>query len=71
LGGKEANVLRTLALLLGGVFAGAVAIEIAHKKCPGSLDKLYSKMGTVASGVKDGFKEGYDSALKARQLAHA
>jgi hypothetical protein len=69
--GKEANVLRTLAVLLGGVFAGAVAIEIVHKEYPDSLDKLYFTMGTVASGVKDGFKEGYESALKARQPAHA
>ncbi len=69
--GKEVNVLRALTLLLGGMFAGAVAIEIVHKKYPDSLDKLYSTMGSVASGVKDGFKEGYESGIKVRRPALA
>jgi hypothetical protein len=64
-------MLKIVALVVGGIFAGAVAMEIVHKKYPDSLDKLYSNMGKVASGVKDGFKEGYQSTRKAQEPAPA
>jgi len=64
-------MLRTLGLVLAGMFAGAVAMEIVHNKYPDSVDKLYSKMGDVASEIKDGFKEGYRSARQAQEPAQA
>ena len=64
-------MFRAFAIVLGGVFAGAVAMEIAHKKYPDGLDKLYSKMDSIASGVKDGFKEGYKSAAETQEPAQA
>ena len=64
-------MLRTLGLVMGGMFAGAVAMEIVHRKYPESLDRLYSKMGNVVSEVKGGFKEGYQSAREAQEPVHA
>ncbi len=64
-------MLRALGLVLGGMLAGAVAMEIVNKKYPDSLDKVYSKMGNIASGVKEGFKEGYQSARKVQEPAQA
>jgi len=64
-------MLRSLGLVLGGMFVGAVTMEIVHEKYPDSLDKLYSKMGTVASEIKGGFKEGYQSARKVQEPVRA
>ena len=64
-------MLRTLGVVLGGLFAGAVVMEVVHKKYPDGLDRLYSKIGGIGSGIKEGFKEGYQSAKKAQEPAEA
>ncbi len=55
---------KTIATLVGGLFVGAIAMELAHRKCPERLDKLYAKAGGLASGIKDEFKQGYRSVTK-------
>ena len=47
-----------------GLFVGAVVMEIIHKKCPEQLDKFYSKTSELATGMKEGFTEGYRSVAK-------
>ena len=64
-------MLRVVALVLGGVFVGAVAMEVVHKRYPDRLDKLYSKVGNFASGIKNGFKEVYKSVAKTQEPAQA
>ena len=64
-------MLRTLGVVLGGLFAGAVLMEVVHKKYPDGLDKLYTKIGGIGSGIKEGFKEGYHNAKKAQEPAGA
>lgn len=64
-------MLKTLGVLVGGLFVGAVAMEIVHKKYPDGLDKFYSKAGDLAGRMKEGFKEGYQSVTKPKVPAEA
>ena len=64
-------MLKDLGILLGGVFVGAVTAEIIRKKCPDVGDKLCTKVCSVASGVKEAFKTGYESATQPHQRAEA
>jgi len=54
-------MLKDLGILLGGVFVGAVVMEIVRKKCPNAGAKLYSKVGNAGNGLKEAFKAGYES----------
>jgi len=62
-------MIKSLGILIGGIFVGAIGAEIIRKKYPKALDKLYSKTCEMASGVKEAFKEGYASAMRSQQAA--
>ncbi len=64
-------MLKSLGILIGGVFIGAVGVEVVRKKYPESLDKLYAKTCEVASGAKEAFKKGYANAVQPQQAAQA
>ena len=64
-------MLKSLGIVIGGVFVGAVAMEIIHKKCPNALDKLYSKTHEITSGAKEAFKKGYENAMRPREAAQS
>ncbi|HIJ66795.1 MAG TPA: hypothetical protein HPP51_00730 [Planctomycetes bacterium] len=51
-------MIKSLGILIGGVFIGAVGVEIIRKKYPESLDKLYAKTCEMASGAKEALKRG-------------
>ena len=68
---KGKAMIKSLGILIGGVFIGAVGVEIIRKKYPESLDKLYAKTCEMASGAKEAFKKGYDNAVRPRQSAQA
>ena len=55
-------MLKTLGILIGGVFVGAVSVEVVRRKCPDTTDKLYAKTREVASEIKEAFKNGYEKA---------
>jgi hypothetical protein len=57
-------MLKTLSAIAGGIFVGAVAVEILRTKCPDTLDKFYAKVNNFAAGIKEGFHEGYCSVSK-------
>jgi hypothetical protein len=57
-------MLKTVAVLVGGIFVGAIAMEIIHMECPGKLQRFYGKLGSLSSGVKEGFLEGYHSTAR-------
>ena len=59
-------MLKSLGILIGGVFVGAVSVEVVRRKCPDALDKLYAKTREVASEVKEAFKNGYEKANQPR-----
>ena len=67
---EEGNVMiKSLGILVGGIFVGAVGAEILRKKSPEILDKWCSKTCTIASGIKEAFKKGYENAMQPQQAA--
>jgi hypothetical protein len=62
-------MLKSLGILIGGVFIGAVGAEIINKKCPNAVDKMYAKTRKMASGMRDAFKNGYEKAMAPREAA--
>lgn len=62
-------MLKSLGILIGGIFVGAVSAEIIRKKCPDSLDKVYTRICEATSGVKDAFKKGYANAMQSQPAA--
>ena len=59
-------MLKSLGILIGGVFVGAVSVEVIRKKCPDALDKLYARTREIASETKEAFKNGYTKASESR-----
>lgn len=64
-------MLKSLGILVGGIFVGAVGAEILRKKYPETLDKFFSKTSEITSGVKEAFKKGYDRAMQSSKAATA
>jgi len=62
-------MLKTLGVIVGGIFVGAVAVEILRAKCPDKLDKFYAKVSDLSAGIKEGFREGYRSTAKSSEPA--
>ena len=62
-------MIKTLGIILGGVFVGAVGMEVVRRKCPEVLDKLYTKTREMALGAKEAFKKGYESATQSKKAA--
>ena len=62
-------MIKSLGILIGGIFVGAVGAEILRKKYPETLDKLCTKTCEIASGVKEAFKKGYENAMQSQQAA--
>jgi len=52
-------MLKTLGILIGGVFVGAVGAEVIHKKYPDALQKLYTGPREMVCEMKEAFKNGY------------
>ena len=55
-------MLKTLGILIGGVFVGAVSVEVVRKKFPDAMDKLCTKTCEITSEIKEAFKNGYEKA---------
>ena len=69
-------MIKSLGVVIGGIFIGAMGIEIIHKKFPKAADKFYKKAGKVASGAKEvcreakeAFKAGYENATQPQKDA--
>jgi hypothetical protein len=67
---KEGNVMvKSLGILIGGIFVGAVSAEIIRKKYPKAMNGVYAKTCEVTSGIKEAFKKGYANAMQSQQAA--
>ena len=62
-------MVKSLGILIGGIFVGAVGAEILRKKSPEILDKLCTNTCKMASGIKEAFKKGYENAMQSQQAA--
>ena len=54
-------MFKDIGILLGGVFVGAVVMEVVRKKCPDAGAKICSKVSSAGQGLKEAFKAGYES----------
>jgi hypothetical protein len=62
-------MLKTLGILIGGVFVGAVGAEVIQKKYPDALGKLYTKPREMVNEMKEAFKNGYKKVNQSRTAA--
>jgi hypothetical protein len=62
-------MVKSLGILIGGVFVGAVGAEIIRKKYPKAMNSIYAKTCEITSGVKEAFKKGYENAMQSQQAA--
>jgi hypothetical protein len=62
-------MFKSLGILIGGVFVGAVAAEVIRKKYPGALNKVYTKTREVATQAKEAFRKGYEGATRPKGAA--
>ncbi len=69
-------MIKSLGIVIGGIFIGAVGMEIIHKKYPKAMVKFYKKAGKMASGTKEvcreakeAFKAGYENATQPQKAA--
>ena len=62
-------MVKSIGILLGGIFVGAVGAEIVRKKCPDVVDNVYNKTCEITVGVKEAFKKGYASVTQPQQAA--
>ncbi len=69
-------MIKSLGIMIGGIFVGAVGMEIAHKKCPKALKEFYKKSREITSGArkvcreaKEAFMAGYDGVTRSQRAA--
>lgn len=64
---KGDAMIKSLGAMIGGIFVGAVGVEIIRRKYPDALDKLYARACEMGSGVKEAFKKGYENAMQSQK----
>ena len=62
-------MVKSLGILIGGIFVGAVGAEIVRKKYPKAMKSVYAKTCEITSGVKEAFKKGYEDAARRKKSA--
>ncbi len=62
-------MVKSLGILIGGIFVGAVSAEIIRKKYPKTMNSMYAKTCEITSGIKEAFKKGYENAMQSQQAA--
>jgi hypothetical protein len=67
---NEGNVMiKSVGILIGGIFVGAVGAEIIRKKYSKSVKSMYDKTCEITSGIKEAFKKGYANAVQSQEAA--
>ena len=64
-------MIKSLGIIIGGVFVGAVGLEIIHRKYPDALDKLRTRTREITSEIKEAFKNGYENATRPQAAGSA
>ncbi|MHC4790987.1 MAG: hypothetical protein ACYS8Y_06065 [Planctomycetota bacterium] len=60
-------MVKSLGILIGGIFVGAVGAEIIRKKYPKAMNSMYAKTCEITSGIKEAFQKGYANAMQSQQ----
>ena len=59
-------MFKSLGIMAGGIFVGALGMEMFRRKCPNALDTLCTKTSEVASSAVEAFKAGYQNVAQPR-----
>ena len=62
-------MIKSVGILIGGIFVGAVGAEIIRKKYSDHIKNAYDKTCEITSGIKEAFKKGYNNAVQAQEAA--
>jgi len=62
-------MIKGLAMMIGGIFVGAVGMELIRRKYPDALDNLYAKTRETISAAKEAFMAGYDKVTQPEEVA--
>ena len=66
-------MIKSLGIVIGGIFIGAVGMEIIHKKYPKALNNCYKKARKITKEVcweaKEAFKAGYENSTQPQKAA--
>jgi len=62
-------MIKSLGIMIGGIFVGVVGVEIVRRKYPDALEKLYTRTREMTSGAKEAFKKGYENAMQSQEAA--
>ncbi len=57
-------MIKSVGILIGGIFVGAVGAEIVRKKYSKPIKTVYDKTCEMTTGIKDAFKKGYSNAMQ-------
>jgi len=57
-------MIKSVGILIGGIFVGAVGAEIVRKKYSKPIKTVYDKTCEITTGIKDAFKKGYSNAMQ-------
>ena len=60
-------MFKSLGILIGGMFVGAVAVEILRKAYPKAADEVYARTREIASGAKEAFRKGYEGVTSPQE----
>ena len=59
-------MVKSIGILLGGIFIGAVGAEIVSKKCPDVIGSIYANASKITAGATEAFKKGYASVMQSQ-----
>ncbi len=62
-------MIKSLGMMIGGIFVGAVAMEIFRRTYPTAMDKVYARTREMASGAKEAFQRGYEGVASLQETA--
>ena len=56
-------MLKVLGILVGGIFIGAIGMEIVNSTRPEAMNRVYTKIRNLSKAAKEAFMKGYYSGL--------
>ena len=68
---KEDGMAKTLGILIGGIFVGAVAMEVIRRKYPEGLGRLCASIRERTAKAKQAFLDGYRHAMQPEEAVEA
>ncbi|MBW7990937.1 MAG: hypothetical protein FVQ84_13105 [Planctomycetes bacterium] len=62
-------MIKSMGILIGGIFIGAVGAEIICKNYSKTIKSVYDKTCSITSGITEAFNKGYANAMQSQEAA--